>query len=65
MISVCVIGYGYWGPNLCRNFSNADGFKLDAICDISDKNVSLSKKNYPGIKIYKDYKKAISSLREA
>ena len=59
MISVCVIGYGYWGPNLCRNFSNADGFKLDAICDISDKNVSLSKKNYPGIKIYKDYKKAI------
>ena len=59
MISVCVIGYGYWGPNLCRNFSNADGFSLDAICDVNNKNLSLSKKNYPGIKVYKDFKKAI------
>ena len=60
MIKVCVIGYGYWGPNLCRNFSNIEGYKLTAICDINKNNLSNAKKNYPNAKIYKDFKEAIN-----
>ena len=33
MINIGVIGYGYWGPNIVRNFSSLDGAKVEAICD--------------------------------
>ena len=59
MINVCIIGYGYWGPNLCRNFSHADGYNLSTICDLNDNNLAKAKKNYPGVKIYKSFKEAI------
>ena len=59
MIDVCIIGYGYWGPNLCRNFSNASGYNLSTICDLDRKNLAKAKKNYPSVKIYKNFKEAI------
>jgi len=59
MINVCIIGYGYWGPNLCRNFSNADGYNLSTICDLNNNNLAKAKKNYPGVKTYKSFKEAI------
>ena len=61
MINVCIIGYGYWGPNLCRNFSNADGYNVSTICDLDIKKLAIAKKNYPSVKIYKDFKEAIHS----
>ena len=60
MIDICVIGYGYWGPNLCRNFSNLTGYNLTAICDINNQNLSIAKKNYPNVKTYKNFKEAIN-----
>ena len=35
MINIGLIGYGYWGPNLARNFSKNRDMKLAAICDFS------------------------------
>ncbi len=32
-IAVGLIGYGYWGPNLARNFAETDGVRLAAIAD--------------------------------
>ena len=60
MINICVIGYGYWGPNLCRNFSNLTGYNLTAICDVNNRNLSSAKKNYPNVKTYKNFKAAIN-----
>ena len=34
MIKVGVIGYGYWGPNLVRNFMEAPGSTVVAVCDL-------------------------------
>ena len=59
MIDVCVIGYGYWGPNLCRNFSNTEGYNLASICDLNNQNLLTAKKNYPNVKNYTDFKQAI------
>jgi hypothetical protein len=28
MIGAAVIGMGYWGPNLARNFATADGSRI-------------------------------------
>jgi predicted dehydrogenase len=31
MIGVAVVGYGYWGPNLVRNFSETKGARLVSV----------------------------------
>lgn len=33
-LNVAVVGAGYWGPNLARNFRAADDWNLAAICDL-------------------------------
>lgn len=33
MIKLGVIGYGYWGPNIVRNFSGHQDCKVVAVCD--------------------------------
>ena len=33
MIKVAIIGYGYWGPNLLRNFENSNFFEVKYVCD--------------------------------
>ena len=33
MIRVGVIGYGYWGPNIVRNFRGLDGARVEMVCD--------------------------------
>ena len=54
MINIGVIGYGYWGPNVARNFHSTPGVKLAAVSDISDKRLGLAQAHYPFIKGIKD-----------
>ncbi|MGE0024567.1 MAG: Gfo/Idh/MocA family protein [Hyphomicrobium sp.] len=54
MISVGVIGYGYWGPNLARNSAEASGTSLAAVADFSPQALQRAGKRYPGIKLYSD-----------
>ena len=59
MLNISLIGYGYWGTKLARNFQNLEIFKLVSIVDKNKKNLALAKKNYPLAKTYNDYKKSI------
>ena len=59
MINVCLIGYGYWGTKLARNFQNSESFNLISIVDIKRKKLLLAKKNHPLTEISVDYKKII------
>jgi len=34
MYKVSVIGFGYWGPNIVRNFSNHSGYEVNYIYDL-------------------------------
>jgi predicted dehydrogenase len=54
MSNIGVIGYGYWGPNVARNFHAASGINLVAISDISDKRLAMAQAHYPFIKGMKD-----------
>lgn len=36
MRSIAVIGAGYWGPNLVRNFRNSPDWDLVAVCDLDE-----------------------------
>ena len=60
MLNVSIIGYGYWGTKLARNFQNSSFFNLLAISDLKKKNLSLVKKNLPTVNCYQDYKKTIN-----
>jgi predicted dehydrogenase len=35
-LRIAVVGAGYWGPNLARNFHNSPDWDLVAICDIDE-----------------------------
>ena len=50
MINVGVIGYGYWGPNLVRNFMLAPGSAVTRVCDLREERLAGLQKLYPGLK---------------
>src|SRR4026209_2367596 len=54
MIRLGVIGYGYWGPNLVRNFMEAPGSTVVAVCDLRSERIEQLKVRYPSIKICND-----------
>jgi len=54
MIKVGVIGYGYWGPNLVRNFMSAPGSLVTRVCDLREERLSSLEKLYPGLKTCTD-----------
>ena len=47
MIGIGVIGYGYWGPNLARNFAETPGAQLRAICDLRPDRLGLARARHP------------------
>ncbi|MFC2088441.1 Gfo/Idh/MocA family protein [Calditrichota bacterium] len=50
MINVGVIGVGYWGPNIIRNFVSNDKTKLEICCDLKQDRLNNILRIYPGIK---------------
>lgn len=50
-LKIGVIGYGYWGPNIVRNFSNAPGAEVVAVCDLNLKALQRVCQTYPSIQI--------------
>lgn len=50
MIRVGVIGYGYWGPNLVRNFMEAQGSTVVAVCDLRPERLAMVQSRYPSIR---------------
>ena len=40
MIGVGIVGYGYWGPNLLRNFSEVPGCKVVSVSDLQDSRLA-------------------------
>jgi predicted dehydrogenase len=49
-IRVGVVGYGYWGPNLVRNFSEAPNTTVTAVSDMRADRLALVERRYPGIR---------------
>lgn len=56
MISVGVIGYGYWGPNLVRNFVESSHTSVAAISDLNPERLGVVQRRYPAVKTTSDYR---------
>jgi predicted dehydrogenase len=54
MIKIGVIGYGYWGPNLVRNFMEAPGSIVTTVCDLRSQRLTSLQVRYPTIKTTTD-----------
>ena len=54
MINIGLIGYGYWGPNLARNFNNNPDFELSTICDFSSDRLEKAGRLYQHVKLEKN-----------
>jgi predicted dehydrogenase len=52
MIKIGLIGYGYWGPNLARNFNVNPDFELIAICDQSADRLKEAGRYYSQAKLF-------------
>ncbi len=59
MVNIGVIGCGYWGPNLLRNFTQIKGVQVGKACDIDEKRLDYIKGRYPHLKGTKDYKRLL------
>jgi predicted dehydrogenase len=50
MINLGIIGYGYWGPNLLRNFAELPGVTVTALSDLRSSQLDVVSRRYPSIK---------------
>lgn len=49
MIKTGIIGYGYWGPNLVRNFMAQSQGTVTWVADGREERLALVRKNYPSV----------------
>jgi predicted dehydrogenase len=55
MIRIGIIGYGYWGPNLVRNFAELTRAEVGAVSDLDPKKLETVKKRFPAVKTSTDF----------
>ncbi|MDB5527015.1 MAG: putative dehydrogenase [Devosia sp.] len=60
MIGVGVIGYGYWGPNLVRNFSDIPNVDLRWVCDLQTERLARLRTRYPAVQITEDFEAVLN-----
>ncbi|MBI4758985.1 MAG: Gfo/Idh/MocA family oxidoreductase [Chloroflexi bacterium] len=56
MTRVCVIGSGYWGPNLARNLDSLPGKPLYGVSDLREERLAYIKHIYPHVAVSQDYR---------
>ncbi len=59
-INVGVIGCGYWGPNLLRNFAENEAAQLRWICDLDEQRLASMSRRYPMAQTTTDYRAVVN-----
>ncbi|MCF8237136.1 MAG: Gfo/Idh/MocA family oxidoreductase [Saprospiraceae bacterium] len=60
MIHIAIVGFGYWGPNLTRNFHNTPGCKVKYILDLSEHQRKRAGNMYPDVTTTSDIQDILS-----
>ncbi|MCR9079542.1 MAG: Gfo/Idh/MocA family oxidoreductase [Hyphomonadaceae bacterium] len=53
-LNIAVIGYGYWGPNLVRNFAELDGARMHSVADLDETALEKVSRRYPTVQTTTD-----------
>ena len=59
-INIGVIGCGYWGPNLLRNFAENEVAQLRWICDLDESRLTSMSRRYPMARAATDYRALVA-----
>lgn len=54
ILNIGVIGYGYWGPNLVRNFAELTDARVHTVADLNPKALETVARRYPATKVTTD-----------
>jgi len=63
MIGIGVVGYGYWGPNLVRNFAEVPDAQVIAVSDLRSDRLALVRKRHPTAETSTDYGDLLANRR--
>jgi predicted dehydrogenase len=63
MIGVAVVGYGYWGPNLVRNFWSVPGARLVSVCDKRPERLASVTAQFPAVEVTADFDDLLKDSR--
>ena len=59
-LRVGVVGCGYWGPNLVRNFRTVPNCEMKVVCDADAKRLQHMKQLYPDLEACGDYRQMLN-----
>ena len=61
-IAVGVVGCGYWGPNLIRNFKGLPNCHLGAVCDVNQARLKHMVSLYPDVEGVTDFDQLLNGV---
>lgn len=61
MVRMGIVGFGYWGPNIVRNFKSCEGCSVQRICDGSEDALRRAQRVYPEIEKTSDWRTLVTA----
>ena len=61
MVRIGVIGYGYWGPNVVRNFHTLNDARVAVVCDKRSESLKRAKQAFPDVEVTTDISRVVMS----
>ncbi len=58
-VGVAVIGFGYWGPNLVRNFAEVPGARVVSVSDLASARLAPIAARYPSVRTTTDHRELL------
>jgi predicted dehydrogenase len=61
-MKIAVVGYGYWGPNLVRNFARSDNCQVAMVSDFDASKLASCARLYPGVRTTTRFRDVVNSV---
>jgi len=55
VVNIGLAGFGYWGPNLARNFNSLENCRLASVCEVRPELRERASKLYPGARLTDEF----------
>lgn len=62
MLNIAVVGCGYWGPNLIRNFNSLSDCEVKMVCDVEANRLGHVRNLYPEVKATTKFDEVVNDL---
>lgn len=54
-VNIGIVGYGYWGPNLVRNFAETPGVNVASVSDLDSTKLAVVQRRFPAVRTTTDF----------